>query len=155
MIIPAQIHHTKQIWWLLNDANDSSLSHYSMEEVKIFKKENTHELIEKYIWESGYQSFVYTNLDGDILWYYVYSISNHMLYRLYVDPKAQWKWIGTQLIEYVKKLFQKLWVDTLYVPSRKNAVSFYEKIVFVKTGKYQDWNTCGWIFQQNILELKI
>lgn len=89
MIIKAKLIDTDKIWKLLDLANDSSLSHYTKEEIKIFKIENTKNLIKKYIVDHNYISLVYLNKTRNITGYCVYNTHQHILYRLYVSPETQ------------------------------------------------------------------
>jgi len=150
MIMRLKLDQVDEVRELLNQANDSSITHYSPSDVELFKSANTRNLIKKYIQDKRYSNFSYT-VDNKIWWYLVYDNSISMFYRLYVHPDFQWKWIWSELIKYIKKIAIDLWKKSITVPSRDNAVSFYEKHWFIKTWEYNEWRIEDKIFQQSVL----
>lgn len=154
MIEKICIEDINEIWILLNCANYSSLTHYSQEDIQLFKKANTKKLIKKYILENSYLSFSYSE-NNKILWYIVYNTIESKLYRLYVLPTDQWKSIGTKLLRYIITLAYQHKNNKIIVPARENAIWFYEKQWFIQTGGFQDWQIGNKIFKQNLLVLDL
>ncbi|NCN87015.1 GNAT family N-acetyltransferase [archaeon] len=132
-----KIRELKIIKKIRRKSSQTSLTHYSKQDVKIMTFAGDHFILDLL---NPFRKIYTIKLNNKIIGYIILQINTSWLWHIFIDPKYQNMGLGTQTIKEVEKIFRKHKLKEINLFARLNAFEFYKKNDFIDKGPH---NWCG------------
>lgn len=129
----AKLSDFKTIRTLRKKASETSITHYSKEDVKIMNTAGDHLLLD---FINPFRKIYVGTIKDKIVGYIEISLSSEWLWHIFVHPDHHRKGIGKCLMKKVEEIFKQNKLENINLYARLNAVEFYRDLGFVDKGKH-------------------